>query len=137
MIRIHEETELAVRLPSGDCGAEDVCALMQDRGVHVAAMSCYRDRRGCVALIVTEEPVLAARILREAGYSCQSDPALLVGPAPSRPGALVELGLELRRGGVGILSSHICPAEKDMMLAVLHTTDNKAALRILNTAGLC
>jgi hypothetical protein len=137
MIRIREETELAVSLPSDGCGTQQLCALLKDRDVHVTAISCFRDRHGCVALIVTEEPELASRVLKEAGLSHHSDPALLVGPSPPQPGALVELGRELRRAGVGILSSHLCPTDDHTMMAVLRTTDNKAALRVLNTAGMC
>jgi hypothetical protein len=137
MIPIREETELAVHLPSNACSTGDLCELLREHGVHVTAVSCFRERRGCVALIITEDQAVAADVLEAAGFSCHRDPALVVGPSPSRPGALVELGRALRRAGVGILSSHICPSEDDTLLAVLHTTDNKAALRVLNLSGLC
>jgi hypothetical protein len=137
MIPVREETELAVRLPVGSCSSGELCALLREHGVHVTALSCFHERIGCVALIITEEPGLATSVLEEAGFTCHRDPALLVGPSPSDPGALVEMGRTLRRAGVGILRSHICPMEDHSMFAVLHTTDNKTALRILNTAGLC
>ena len=137
MIPIHQETELAVRLPGNTLGSDQLCALLSERGIHVKALSCFYDRTGCVALVVTEEPAEATEVLEEAGFSWRGDQALLVGPSPSRPGMLVELGRELRRAGVGILSSHLCPTDNDTMLAVLHTTDDKTALRILNQAGVC
>ena len=135
MIAAEEQVELIVQLPAGRTERGDVLARLSREDLEVNACSSHRWADGPVLLLIGDESIRAAAVLREAGYDCRSRPVLVVDLPRYDVGVMVRLAKELEQAGVFILCSHVTLLRHGGLKIALQTSDNGLARRILQTAS--
>jgi len=134
MAKARCEVELAVRFGNepGDLGR--VLALLAQHSISVLAYCAYCDRQDAVALLVTDNPLLAKETLTTAGYNCRANSVVLVG-ATDQVGSAAAVGTRLGFAGVNILYSYASSAGTGQFYAVFKTNDDLRAVAILDTVN--
>lgn len=104
--------------------------LLEQRQLTALTRSCYADREGMVLLLITKQPAKTRKILESAGYRCGTNPVLLVGPMPYRPGVAARLCTEFFNHGIKVLYTYLSSTDADHCFMVFSTSDNERAMRI-------
>ena len=132
MIRACRQLELAVHARDESRPLTDALEILATREIDVIAHSLYADWDGMVLLVVTEDAPRAKRALEATGFTCETNPVILV-EAREEVGAVAFLGAQLYRAGIPIQYSHMATSSDDMYFAVFKTSDDERALRALES----
>ena len=125
------EVEIRVHIPEGKGnGVSDVLALLRDRQLPTFTRSCCAESRGMMMLLTTSRPEEVLKALEDAGYACDLQPVVLLGPTPYQPGKTAQLMTELGRQGVGIRYSYLSSVDPERCFMVLGTPDCERVLAL-------
>jgi hypothetical protein len=127
-----QETEIAVLVghePEGP-SATEVIAKYSD--IEVFTMRSYCNHDGIVLLLVTTNAVKTSHVLKVAGFQCQVNHVILIGPL-NRTGWAVPLGVELAEVGIEVLQSYTSHRQRDRHYLVFKTSDDDRAIQVLTT----
>lgn len=123
-------TEIAARISKQFGDSIAALNLLEQQRLTVLTRSCYADREGMVFLVTTEQPAEAREALENAGYRCQTNSVLLVGPMPYRPGMAVHFCNELASHGIQVRYTYLSSETGNRCFMVFNTSDDEQALRI-------
>ncbi len=128
------ETEISVLVghEPPEASATGVIAWYSD--IKVVTMRSYCDRDGVVLLLVTTKAVKTSQVLKAAGFQCQFNPVVLIGPI-YRSGWASPIGDELTNAGIEVLYSYTSHIERDRHYLVFKTSDDDSAIRVLTTGS--
>ena len=126
------ETEISARIghEPPEVSATAVIAWYPD--VEVFAMRSYSNRDGVVLLLVTTNAVKISRVLKAAGFQCEVNPVVLIGPL-DRSGWAAPIGVELASAGIEVLSFYASHREPDRRYLVFKTSDDDHAIQVLTS----
>ena len=126
------ETEISVLIghEPPEASATAVIALHPD--IEVLTMRSYCNRDGVVLLLVTTNAVKTTRVLKAAGFQCQINPVILIGPI-NRLAWVDQIGVELANAGIEVLYSYTSQRDCDRHYLVFRTSDDDRAIEALTT----
>ena len=132
MISVHEQVEIAVHLNNETASVGKVMVAATAPNVEILASCFYWQRDGAVVRLVTEAPQRTAQALANAGFECETESILLIGPM-KRPGVAAQMSVQLAGAEIGILYSYVSWSERTEAFAVFKTTDDDRALCVLQS----
>ena len=124
------EIEISAHISKESGDSIAALSLLEQRQLSALTRSCYTDREGLVLLLTVEQPAEARETLESAGYRCGTNPVLLVGPMPYRPGVAARLHTEFFNHGIKVLYTYLSSTDVGHCFMVFSTSDNEQALRI-------
>ena len=125
-----KETEVVVHLNNEPTSVGEVMVAATAPHVDILASCFYWSRDGAVMRLVTEDPQKTAEALAAAGFSCATASVLLIG-LQQQPGVAARIGIQLAAAGIAVRHSYVSWTEHNEAFAVLKTTDDDRALRLL------
>ena len=125
------EIELRVHIPFNKSELTDVLTLLTKQHLPTVTRSCTADNSGVILLLTTSQPAEVQRAVRAAGYRCESQTVILVGPTSAKPGAAARLLVELERHGINIQYSYLSSIDSDRCYLVFKTTDDEQLLQAI------
>jgi len=127
------EIELSARIGHvpPDVSATAVIAWYPE--IEVFAMRSYSNRDGVVLLLVTTNAVKLLHVLTAAGFECEMNPIVLVGPL-DRSGWAAPIGVRLANAGIEVLSFYASHKEPDRRYLVFKTSNDDHAIQVLRSA---
>lgn len=128
------ETEISVVIghEPPEASATEVIAWYPD--IEVFTMRTYCNRDGVVLLLVTTNAAKTTQVLQAAGFQCQVNPVVLIGPI-NRSGWVDPIGVELANAGIEVLYSYTSHRERDRHYLVFRTSDDDRAIQVLTTGA--
>ena len=135
VLRVHQETELAIRIDNDPGTLGRVLDFVQAEGFHVVAYSSYADWDGAVLLLVVREAWRVKAALEAQGLTCKTN-SIVVVDAADRVGTVARCGILLGNAGIEILYSYASVSAMNRCYAVFKTTDEERALRVLDASAL-
>ena len=131
---VHRETEISVVIghEPPETSATVVIAWYPD--IKVVTMRSYCNRDGVVLLLVTTNTVKTTQVLKAAGFKCQVNPVVLIGPI-NRSGWASPIGVELTNAGIEVLYSYTSHIERDQHYLIFKTSDDDGAIQVLTTGS--
>jgi hypothetical protein len=133
MFSARQETEISVRIGQEPHKASATTVIASYPDVEVFTMRSYCNRDGVVLLLVTTDAVKTSRVLKAAGFQCEVNPIVLIGPI-NRSGWAAPVGDELANAGIEVLYSYTSHKDRDRHYLVFKTSDDDRAIQVL-TAG--
>ena len=130
MAKVQQMVELAVRTGAQRQSFGEICGIVASCGVNILAYCSYFDRLETVVLLVTSDPVSARLTLEATGYTCRTNPVVMVSDC-DRIGAAAQLGALLDKAGIQILYSYASSLPGDRFFAIFKTSDDAHAMRVL------
>jgi len=127
--------EIRVHIPYGKSELSDVLTLLAEQRLPTVTRSCTADQAGVILLLTTSQPEEVQRVLSAAGYRCETQSVILLGPTSSRPGAAAGLLLKLARRGVDIQYSYLSSIDPERCYLVFKTTDDEQLLKAIMAAA--
>ena len=130
---VRRETEISARIGTElpEVGATAVIAWYPD--VEVFAMRSYCNHDDVVLLLVTTNAAKISQVLRAAGFQCEVNPVVLIGPL-NRSGWVAPVGVALANVGIEIHHSYASHREQDRHYLVFKTSDDNRAIQVLTTS---
>jgi len=127
---VRQETEISVRIghEPHNAGATTVIARYPD--IEVFTMRSYCNRDGVVLLLVTTDALKTSQVLTAAGFECEVNPVILIGPI-NRSGWAAPIGAELANAGIEVVYSYTSHKDRDRHYLVFKTSDNDRAMQVL------
>ena len=127
------ETEISARIGPElpDVSATAVIAWYPD--VEVFAMRSYCNRDDVVLLLVTTNAAKISQVLNAAGFQCEVNAVVLIGPL-NRSGWAAPVGVALANAGIEIHHSYASHRERDRHYLVFKTSDDNRAIQVLTTS---
>ncbi len=135
MIGATRQIEITVRTTSQPSLLSKLIAITVSCGAEVLAASSYWDGGDAVVKLVTEDAFRTTRALQAAGFSCRSNPVVLV-ETPDKPGLPEFLNDKLAKAGINILYSYSFRSDRELSYVVFKTTDDNRAIYILEVEAL-
>jgi hypothetical protein len=127
---MRREIEITVRIGSELIGMSVLGVIAWHPDIEVLATHLYRDHDGFKLLLVTTNPQKVFHILGAAGFRCNTNPVVLVGPLRNLElGSLI--GAELAASGIQILYSYASRVGVDHQYLILKTADDERAIQTL------
>lgn len=126
----HRETEISVVIGHEPPEASAMAVIAWYPDIKVVTMRSYCNRDGVVLLLVTTNAVKTAQVLKAAGFQCQVNPVILIGPI-NRSGWASHIGVELTNAGIEVLYSYTSHIDRDRHYLVFKTSDNDSAVQVL------
>ena len=130
----HRETEISVVIGHEPPEASATAVIAWYPDIKVVTMRSYCNRDGVVLLLVTTNTVKTAQVLKAAGFQCQVNPVVLIGPI-NRSGWASPIGVELTHAGIEVLYSYTSHIEGDRHYLVFKTSDDDSAIQVLTTGS--
>jgi hypothetical protein len=126
------QTEISARIghEPPEVSATAVIAWYPD--IEVFAMRSYSNRDGVVLLLVTTNAVKLLHILTAAGFECEINPVVLIGPL-DRSGWAAPIGVRLANAGIEVLSFYTSHKEPDRRYLVFKTSNDDHAIQVLTS----
>ena len=100
--------------------------------IKVFAMRSYCNRDGVVLLLVTTNVVKTSHVLKAAGFQCQVNPIVLIGPL-DHFGLAAPIGVELTKLGIEVMCAYSSRTEAGLYYLVFKTSDDDSAIEVLTT----
>ncbi|MEI8313892.1 MAG: hypothetical protein WCG79_00430 [Verrucomicrobiota bacterium] len=135
MVSATREIEVRVRIPHGKNDATDVLALLAEHQLPTVTRSYTTDNTGLMLLLTTNQPEEVQRVVRAAGYRCDSHAVILVGPTSARPGAAARLLGDLKRQGVNIQYSYLSAIDPEHCYLVFKAATDEQMLKAMAVAN--
>jgi hypothetical protein len=135
MIGATRQIEITVRTVNQPALMGRLIAMTVSCGAEVLAASSYWDRDETVVKLVTEDAFRTTRALQAAGFSCRSNPVVLV-ETPDKPGLPEFLSDKLLGSGVNILYTYSFRSDRELNYVVFKTTDDDRAIYLLEVEAL-
>ena len=129
------EIEIRVHIPYGKSDMADVLTLLEQNHLPTVTRSCMANQTGVILLLTTSQPEEVQRVVSAAGYRCETQSVILLGPTSSRPGAAAGLLLKLARQGVDIQYSYLSSINRDQCYLVFKTSDDDQMLKTMLAAS--
>ena len=130
----HRETEISVLIGHEPPEASAAAVLAWYPDIEVVTMRSYCNRDGVVLLLVTSNAVKTAQVLKAAGFRCQVNPVVLIGPL-NRSGWASPIGVELTNAGIEVLYSYTSHIDRNRHYLVFKTSDDDSAIQVLTTGS--
>jgi hypothetical protein len=127
-----QETEIAVLVGHEPAGASATAVIAKYPDIEVFTMRSYCNHDGIVLLLVTTNATKTSHVLKAAGFHCQVEHVVLIGPL-NRSGWTVPLNIELAEVGIEVLHSYTSHRERHRHYLVFRTSDNDRAIQVLTT----
>jgi hypothetical protein len=127
-----QEIEIAVLVGHEPAGTSATAVIAKHSDIEVFTMRSYCNQAGIVLLLVTTNAVKTSHVLKVAGFHCQVEHVVLIGPL-NRSGWTVPLGIELAEVGIKVLHSYTSHRERHRHYLVFKTSDNNRAIQVLTT----
>ena len=130
----HRETEISVVVGHEPEGASATSVIAWYSDIKVVTMRSYCNRDGVVLLLVTTNAAKTAQVLKDAGFQCQVNPVVLIGPI-NRSGWASPIGAELTNAGIEVLYSYTSHIDRDRHYLVFKTSNDESAVQVLTTGS--
>jgi hypothetical protein len=127
-----QETEIAILVGHEPEGTSATAVIARHADIEVFTMRSYCNHDGIVLLLVTTNADKTSHVLKVAGYHCQVNQVVLIGPL-NRTGWALPLGIELAEVGIEVLHSYTSHRERDRHYLVFKTSDDDRAIQVLTT----
>ncbi len=127
------EIEISVRIGQEPHNASATTVIARHPDIEVFTMRSYCNRDGVVLLLVTTDALKTSQVLKVAGFQCEINPVVLIGPI-NRSGWAAPVGTELADAGIEVLYSYTSHKDRDRHYLVFKTSDDHRAIQVL-TAG--
>ena len=127
------ETEISVLIGQEPPNASATAVIARYPDIEVFTIRSYCNRDGVVLLLVTTKAAKTARVLNAAGFQCEANPVVLIGPI-NRSGCAAPIGTELTNAGIEVLYSYTSHKERDRHYLVFKTSDDDGAIQILTAS---
>ena len=105
---------------------------MFQKKINVIAFHGYTMGKKVVLTFITDDNTKARQVLKKAGFDVDSRDVVLV-ECPNKPGVFEKVTGKMDFAGVDIDYAYATSTSKTKGSIVLNTTDNKKALKVLNT----
>ena len=129
------QMEIVVHVNNKPASVAEVMVAASAPPVEILASCFYWEHDGTVVRLVTEDPQRTRRALASAGFLCQTDSILLLGPY-NQPGVVTQAAARLAAVDIGVVYSYVSWSERTGTFAALKTTDDDRALRVLEVNAM-
>ena len=126
------QTEISARIGDEPPEVSAMAVIAWYPDVEVFAMRSYSNRDGVVLLLVTTNAAKISHVLTAAGFHCEVNPVILIGPL-DRPGWAAPIGVRLANAGIDVLSFYASHKEPDRRYLVFKTSDDDRAIQVLTS----
>ena len=124
------QTEISARIGHAppEVSASAVIAWYPE--IEVFAMRSYSNRDGVVVLLVTTNADKISHVLTAAGFQCEVNSVVLIGPL-DRSGWAAPIGVRLANAGIDVLNFYASHKEHGQRYLVFKTSDDDHAIQVL------